>query len=80
MRNAAYYHLHQDILNFANQLPEPKWSPTPDELTSDERYPPKSVTDFFKYLLKPEKHSVSGNLNSLIESYTADMVYGVTKG
>ena len=42
------YHLRQDILNFANQLPENKWPRTPDELTSDERNPPKSVTDFLK--------------------------------
>ena len=74
------YHLRQDILYFANQLPEPKWPPTPDELTSDERNPPKSVTDFLTYLLKPEKHSVIGNVNRLIESYAADMVYGVTNG
>ena len=79
LRNAAY-HLRQDILNFANQLPEPKWLPTPDELTSDERNPPKSVTDFLAYLLKPEKHKLSGNVHRLIGSYAADMVYGVTKG
>ena len=54
LRNAAY-HLHQDILNFENQLPEPKWPPTPNEFTSDERNPPKSGTDFLTYLLKPEK-------------------------
>ena len=79
MRNAAY-HLRQDILNFANQLPEPKWLPAPDELNSDERNPPKSVTDFLAYLLKPEKHKLSGNVHRLIGSYAADMVYGVTKG
>ena len=78
LRNVAY-HLCQDILNFANQLPEPKWPRTPDELTSDERNPPKSVTDFLTYLLKPEKDSVSGNVNRLTESYAADMVYVVTK-
>ena len=33
LRNVAY-HLRQDILNFANQLPDPKWPPKPDELTS----------------------------------------------
>ena len=54
LRNAAH-HLHRDILNFANQLPEPKWLPTPDELTSDERNSPKSVTDFLTYLLKLKK-------------------------
>ena len=62
LRNAAY-NLHQDILNFANQLPEPKWLPMPDELTSNERNPPKSVRDFLTHLLKPEKYSVSGNVN-----------------
>ena len=79
LRNAAY-HLRQDIFNFVNQLPEPKWPPTPDELTSNERNPPRSVTDFLTYLLKPEKHSVSGNVNRLIKSYASDMVYGVTNG
>ena len=79
LRNAAY-HLRQDILNFENQLPEPKWPPTPDELNSDERNPPKSVIDFFTYLLKPEKHSLSGDVNCLIVSHAADMVYGVTNG
>ena len=79
LRNAAY-HLRQDVFNFANQLPEPEWPPTPDELTSDERNPPKSVTDFLTYLLKPEKHSACGNVKCLIESYAADMVYDVTKG
>ena len=79
LRNAAY-HLRQDIFNFVNQLPEPKWPPKPDELTSNERNPPRSVTDFLTYLLKPEKHSVSGNVNRLIKSYASDMVYGVTNG
>ena len=48
-------------------------------MTSDERNPPKFATDFLTYLSKPEKHSVSGNGTRLIESYAADMVYGVTK-
>ena len=76
LRNAAY-HLRQDILNFENQLPEPKWPPTHNELTSG-RNAPKSGTDFLTYLLKPEKYSVGGNVNRLMESYAADMVYGVT--
>ena len=79
LRNAAY-HLRQDIFNFSNQLPEPEWPRTPDELTSDERNPPKSVTDFLTYLLKPEKHNLCGNVKCLIESYAAYMVYNVTKG
>ena len=49
LRNVAC-HLRQDILNFVNQLPEPKWPPTPDELTSDKRNHAKSVTDFLTYL------------------------------
>ena len=77
LRNAAY-NLHQDILNFANQLPEPKWPPMPDELTSNERNPPKSVRDFLTHLLKPEKQC-KWQCQCLIES-AADMVYGVTKG
>ena len=79
LKNVAY-HLRQDILNFANKLPQPKWPPTPDELTSYERNPPKLVTHFLTYFLKPQKHSVSGNVNRLIESYAAYMIYGVTKG
>ena len=79
LRNAAY-HFRQEIFNFENQKPEPKWPPTPDELTSDERNPSKLVTDFLTYLLKLEKHGVSGNVHPLIESYAADMVYGVRKG
>ena len=78
LRNTAF-HLHQDILNFANQLPETKWPTTPDELTSNERNPPKSVTDFLTYLLKPGKLSVNGNVNRLIEFHAADMEYGVTE-
>ena len=48
-------------------------------MTSDERNPPKSATDFLIYLSKPEKNSVSGNGTRLIEPYAADMIYGVTK-
>ena len=38
------------------------------------------VTDSLRYLLKTEKHSISGNVNRLIGPYAGDMVYGVTKG
>ena len=48
LRNAAY-HFRHEIFNFENQKPQPKWPPTPDELTSDERNPPKLVTDFLTY-------------------------------
>ena len=71
--------MNQDILNFENPPLDPKWLSTPDELTSDERNPRKLVTDSLTYLLKPEKHSVSCNVNNLIESYAPEMVYGVTK-
>ena len=81
LRKAAEY-LRDDIIRFASSLPNCSWPPLVDELISESRNPPSTVTDFLTHLLKPEKHNLkrSDNLARLVDSYAADLVYSVSRG
>ena len=52
-----------------------------EELLAPERVPPKIVTNFYEMLLKhPNKGNVSPAVTRLINSYSWDMVHGVSRG
>ena len=74
--------MRSDIIDYAKQLPPLTWPPPVDELLSDKRKPPESLILFLTHLLRSEKHKVtrSENIGRLIESYSADLVHGVTRG
>ena len=71
-----------DILNYVAELTETSWSPTAEELLSENRNPPELVITFFTQLLKDKEHSAlrSSNIQRLIDSFAADMFHGVTRG
>ena len=75
-------HLRNDISKYSKKLPELRWPPTVNDLTSEERNPPESLINFLTHLLRSEKHSTSRseNLCRLVDSYAADLIHGVTRG
>lgn len=80
IRIVANY-LREDITNHATSLPHLEWPPSIEQITSDERKPPRSVTYFFENLLKSTTSTVENdNTSRLIDSYAQDLVHGVTKG
>ena len=74
--------LRDDILEYSKNIPKLSWPPSLDELTADIRSPPESLTLFLNHLLRSEKHKLtrSENIFRLIDSYSADLIHGVTKG
>ena len=78
IRRASEF-LKYDILEFEKQLPDLSWPTTIDELISNDRNPP---VPFLQNLLKERDHSVwrSKSIPKLIDSYDADLVFGVTRG
>ena len=55
------------------------WPPLIEDLLANERQPPACVT-FLKNLLKHPDHSMSSNITRRVESYSADLIHGVSKG
>ena len=53
---------------------------TTDELDSETRNPPESVTSFLSQLLRNKDHPNREALTHLIESYTSDLIHGVRRG
>ena len=51
------------------------WPPTLEELISDDRLPPPSVSLFLTNLLKSSKHGVTRNIRKLVESYSSDFIH-----
>ena len=53
----------------------------PAELTADNRLPPASVTLFLTNLLKcPSHKEITPNVSRLVESFSYDLIHGVSKG
>ena len=77
VQNAARC-LRRDILEFCSGLPAMSWPPTLEELLSENRLPPPSTVLFLTTLLKSPKHSVTDRIRRLIESFSADFMYGVS--
>ena len=79
--NQAGEYLRADIEEHAKNLPELSWPINMDELDSENRNPPESVTSFLnKLLIKEFDHFNREALTRLIESYTSDLIHGVTRG
>ena len=72
--------LRQDILEYAKNIPDSKWPPTVEDLSSDARKPPKFLESFMSYLLKNKDHPNRHTVNRLIQSYSSDLIHGVTRG
>ena len=77
---AAAEYLRQVILDYSEQLPELHWPPTVEELTAEERNPPPLLVMFLQELLKKSNKHTLIRITRLIDSYAADLIYGVTRG
>ena len=60
--------------------PELSWPINIDELGSENRNPPESVTFFLTQHLRNKDHPNREGLTRLIEPYTSDLIYVVTRG
>ena len=78
--NQASEYLRADIEGHAKNLPELSWPINIDELDSETRNPPESVTSFLSQLLRNKDHPNREALTRLMESYTSDLIHGVTRG
>ena len=72
--------LRSDILDYTNSMPKLKWPPYIDDLTSEAMQPPQSIVLFLGQLLKANDHSESNTVKRLVESYSSDLIHGVTRG
>ena len=74
-------YIRKDIEKYCLGLPELGWPPTIEELTADNRLPPASVTLFLTNLLKcPSHKEIIPNVSRLVESFSYDLIHGVSKG
>jgi hypothetical protein len=73
---AAASYLREDITTHAENLQEMVWPPTIEQLSTEERKPPESVRKFYESILS------CNNINAsrLADSFSQDLVHGVTKG
>ena len=79
IKYAARY-IQEDIQKFAKELPELSWPPSINELETQEQQIPKSVTEFFETLLKPQAHTSPEKIKLLVQSYSNDVIHSVTRG
>ena len=70
--------LREDILDHAQSIPNLSWPPSIDDVSSDERKRPESLGSFLRQLLMnmPKRDTA----NRLIQSYSSDLIHGVTRG
>ena len=78
--NQAAEYLQADIEEHAKNLLELSWPINIDELDSENRNPPESVTSFLSQLLRNKDHPNREALTRLIKSYTSDLIHGITRG
>lgn len=79
IEQAAQY-LREGIIQFVKATPELAWPFSIDEVTSENRQAPDSVFCFLQCLLQNKSHQKSEAVNRLVQSYSADLLHGVTKG
>ena len=79
LHNAAKA-LRQDILDYESSLPYLPWPPQVETLKERMESMPKSLTDFFSTLLINPGHISTSSTNCLIESFSRDLINGVTRG
>ena len=72
--------LREDILNYASNLKDIGWLPNCETLSSPERQPPLCTSNFVTELLKAKDHDYSDTTRRLINSYSSDLIDGVTRG
>ena len=74
--------LRNEILDYCDKLPSLNWPPTVEEIIDREKHLPTLLSTFVQELLKSSKHSNmrSENIQRIIDSYIADLIYGVTRG
>ena len=72
--------LREDILDHAQSIPNLSWPPSIDDLSSDERKPPESLESFLRQMLMNKDHPNRDTANRLIQSYSSDLIHGVTCG
>ena len=76
IKNAAKF-LWKDVLEFCSKLTPLSWPPTIEELLSENRLPPPATILFLTTLLKSPKHAAKDRIHRIVDSYAADLVYGV---
>ena len=79
LHNAAKA-LRQDILDYENSLPDLPWPPQVETLKERMESMPKSLTDFLSTLLISPGHISTSSTNCLIQSFSQDLINGVTRG
>ena len=71
--------IYGDIQKYTLNLPELPWPPYIEDLTSEIRKPPDSLTSFLFRLLK-ETHYERPTTNRLVQSHDSDIIHSVTHG
>ena len=81
IKQAAKY-IRSDIEEYCKEIARnpSNWPPNIEELMSNERLPPPSVSLFLTNLLKSSNRSVTKNIRKLVESYSSDFIHSVSKG
>ena len=79
IKQAADY-LRNDILDYAKRIPKLTWPPNVEELNSEEQNLPECITSFISRLLTRSDQKQYESTSRLIQSYSSDLVYGVTRG
>ena len=69
----------EDILNYASNLKDIDWPPNCETLSSPEWQSPLSTSNFVTELLKAKDHDCSDTTRRLIDSYSSDLIHGVTR-
>ena len=77
---AAAKALHSEILEYEKSLPDLSWPPQIDVLKERNESIPSLVINFFDILLKAPGHSNSVFTQRLIDSFSQDLVHGVSRG
>ena len=73
-------YLREDIQEYCRSLPPLSWPPTVEELCTENRLPPASVTLILRNLLKSNDDFQTLKVNILVDSYSADFIHGVSQG
>ena len=79
IKTVASY-LREDIQDYCRSLPPLIWPPTVEELCTENRLPPASVTLILTNLSKSNDGFQTLSVNMLVDSYSADFIHGVSLG
>ena len=79
IKEAAEF-LRSDILDYASNMHKIDWPPYIEDLRVEGTQPPSLVTLFLNQLLDCSGHSESNTVKRLVETYSSDLINGVTRG